>query len=120
MRKEAFSIWRGEGVRNFENDSQSHLKSVEWRRTFILVVLVEGERLMCVSEMRPGDKARVVGFEKGQRDYRQKLLSMGMTPGTEFSLTRVAPLGDPVEINVRGFSMSLRKSEADTLKVERF
>lgn len=74
---------------------------------------------MSIASMRPGDKAKVLGFEKGRRDYRQKLLSMGMVPGTEFALTRVAPLGDPVEISVRGYAMSLRKSEADMLKVER-
>ena len=72
-----------------------------------------------IATMQPGDQARIIGFEKGQRDYRQKLLSMGMVPGTEFSLTRVAPLGDPVEVSVRGFAMSLRKAEADMLKVER-
>jgi ferrous iron transport protein A len=43
---------------------------------------------------------------------------MGLTPGTEFTVIRVAPLGDPVEIRVRGFHLSLRKQEADTLIVE--
>ncbi|MDK9720002.1 MAG: ferrous iron transport protein A [Rhodospirillales bacterium] len=74
---------------------------------------------MSISTMSPGEKAKVVGFKKGQRDYRQKLLSMGLVPGTELSLTRVAPLGDPVEISIRGYAMSLRKAEADMLKVER-
>jgi len=69
--------------------------------------------------MKPGDRGRVIGFEPGRRDYRQKLLAMGMTPGTEFSLTRIAPLGDPIELSVRGFAMSLRRNEAETLKVER-
>ena len=44
---------------------------------------------------------------------------MGLTPGTEFSVTRLAPLGDPVEINVRGYAVSLRKDEAQLLRVER-
>ncbi|KAF0138245.1 MAG: ferrous iron transport protein A [Rhodospirillaceae bacterium] len=44
---------------------------------------------------------------------------MGLTPGTEFELTRVAPLGDPVEIRVRGMGLSLRKVEADMLMIER-
>lgn len=68
-----------------------------------------------------GQRARVVGFAKtdGGRAYRQKLLSMGLTPGTEFQVTRMAPMGDPVEILVRGFSLSLRKDEAATLLVER-
>ena len=43
---------------------------------------------------------------------------MGLTPGTEFTVIRVAPLGDPVEIQVRGFHLSLRKQEADTLIIE--
>ena len=44
---------------------------------------------------------------------------MGLTPGTELSVVRVAPLGDPVEIKVRGFSLSLRKDEADALQIEK-
>ena len=69
-------------------------------------------------EMPIGAKGKVVGFEKGQRAYRQKLLAMGLTPGSEFQVTRHAPLGDPVEINVRGFALSLRKAEAEALIVE--
>ena len=44
---------------------------------------------------------------------------MGLTPGTEFTVERLAPLGDPIEIRVRGYAMSLRKAEADMLEVER-
>ena len=44
---------------------------------------------------------------------------MGLTPGTCFTLKRLAPLGDPVEIEVRGFSLSLRKTEADAVRVRR-
>jgi ferrous iron transport protein A len=53
-----------------------------------------------------------------KKAYKQKLLAMGLTPGTEFTVTRVAPLGDPVEILVRGFKLSLRKDEAAALVVE--
>jgi ferrous iron transport protein A len=66
-----------------------------------------------------GHRARVRGFAKGEdRAYRQKLLAMGLTPGVEFLVTRVAPMGDPVEILLRGFSLSLRRDEAATLLVE--
>ncbi len=53
-----------------------------------------------------------------RKAYKKKLLAMGLTPGTEFTVTRVAPLGDPVEILVRGFKLSLRKDEAAALVVE--
>lgn len=73
---------------------------------------------MTLKEMAVGDQGRVTGFEEGGRSYRKKLLAMGLTPGTPFSVTRVAPMGDPVEIKVRGFKLSLRKDEAAAVKVE--
>jgi ferrous iron transport protein A len=72
-----------------------------------------------LGELVAGERGRVIGYRRGNRSYREKLLSMGLTPGTEFSVIRLAPLGDPVEINVRGYSVSLRKSEAQLLRVER-
>lgn len=72
-----------------------------------------------LKEMAVGDTGRVVGFGKIDKAYRKKLLSMGLTPGVEFSVTRFAPMGDPVEIKVRGFSLSLRKDEAQALLVEK-
>jgi ferrous iron transport protein A len=74
---------------------------------------------MTVKELCIGDRAKVLGFTEGGKAYRRKLLSMGLTPGTEISLERVAPMGDPVEIHVRGYSLSLRKHEADALSVEK-
>jgi ferrous iron transport protein A len=64
-----------------------------------------------------GQSGRIVGYERGSRAYREKLLSMGLTPGTHFTITRQAPMGDPIEMEVRGFKLSLRKGEAATLKV---
>ena len=49
--------------------------------------------------------------------YRAKLLALGLTRGTRIRLVNVAPLGDPVELEVRGFSLSLRKDEAAVLDV---
>lgn len=64
-----------------------------------------------------GSKLRVIGYEPTARDYKRKLLAMGLTPGTELRVTRHAPLGDPTEIEVRDFHLSLRKNEADALIV---
>ncbi|MCX7096437.1 MAG: FeoA family protein [Methylococcales bacterium] len=66
-----------------------------------------------------GDLGKIVGFEPSGKAYRKRLLAMGLTPGTEFSITRFAPMGDPVEIKLRGFSLTLRKAEAEILLIER-
>ncbi|MBS3964352.1 MAG: ferrous iron transport protein A [Methylomonas sp.] len=66
-----------------------------------------------------GDSGRIVGFDQTGGAYRKKLLAMGLTPGTEFTVTRFAPMGDPVEIKLRGFSLSLRKNEASVLLIEK-
>ncbi|MEE4379868.1 MAG: FeoA family protein [Candidatus Competibacteraceae bacterium] len=72
-----------------------------------------------LKNMAVGETGRVIGYGDCDKAYRKKLLSMGLTPGVEFSVTRYAPMGDPVEIKVRGFSLSLRKDEANVLLVEK-
>ncbi|HEX9778140.1 MAG TPA: FeoA family protein [Geopsychrobacteraceae bacterium] len=72
-----------------------------------------------LGQLSVGDKAIVKGFAAGKKEYRAKLLAMGLTKGIELVLTRVAPLGDPLEISVRGFALSLRKAEAAAVLVER-
>jgi Fe2+ transport system protein FeoA len=49
-----------------------------------------------LGDLKVGERGRVIGFEHGDIGHRQKLLSMGLTPGAEFAVMRVAPLGDPV------------------------
>jgi ferrous iron transport protein A len=72
-----------------------------------------------LGQLAVGDEATVSGFTKGAKEYRAKLLAMGLTKGVKLQVTRVAPLGDPLEISVRGFSLSLRKAEAAAVLVER-
>lgn len=72
-----------------------------------------------IAQLSQGEQARVVGFAEGSKAYRSKLLAMGLIPGTEFILKRIAPLGCPVELFVRGYSLSLRKDEATLLQIER-
>lgn len=75
-----------------------------------------------LKDLQVHQQGKVARFEQmddaTKKAYKQKLLAMGLTPGTEFTVTRVAPLGDPVEILVRGFKLSLRKEEAAALVVE--
>ena len=72
-----------------------------------------------LGQLSVGEKAVITGFAEGKKEYRAKLLAMGLTKGIKLQLTRVAPLGDPLEISVRGFSLSLRKAEASAVLIER-
>lgn len=72
-------------------------------------------RSMKVRDLKPGESAVISGYEKGNKEYRQKLLTMGLTRGKSVKLLKVAPMGDPVELEVREFNLSLRKAEADVL-----
>lgn len=75
--------------------------------------------MIAIKDLRVGDKAIIRGFRDCARHYRQKLLSMGLTPGSIIELIRVAPLGDPIQIVTRGFALSLRKAEANVLCLEK-
>jgi ferrous iron transport protein A len=72
-----------------------------------------------ITELTPGDKVRLIGFGTTDAQYRRRLLSLGVTSGTECSIVRVAPLGCPIQIEVRGTALTLRKEEANQLILER-
>lgn len=72
-----------------------------------------------IQNMKIGESGRIIGFGTTAKSYRKKLLAMGLTPGVEFQVSRYAPMGDPIEIKIRGFSLSLRKEEAAGLLIER-
>jgi Fe2+ transport system protein FeoA len=65
-----------------------------------------------------GQRGRVAGFDL-PAEQRQRLLEMGMTAGCEFEVVRFAPLGDPIELKVRGYHLSIRKHEAAGIRVAR-
>ena len=71
-----------------------------------------------LSALKIGEKGRVRGFELPP-EYRQRLLEMGLTVGVEFEVVRFAPMGDPIDIKVRGYHLSLRKKEASGVRIER-
>ena len=68
--------------------------------------------------LRRGQRAKIIGYRQGQLIYKQRLLAMGLLPGSTFEVLNVAPLGDPVAILIRGYTLSLRKQEADILRLE--
>ena len=71
------------------------------------------------NQLQLGESARVSGYGTMAKSYRSRLLVMGLTPNARFTIVRVAPLGCPVEIEVRGSYLSLRRDEASELQCER-
>lgn len=72
---------------------------------------------MLLKDLQPGAKGTIKGYSKSAGEYRRRLLMLGATPGTAFEVVRVAPLGDPVEIRVRGSFISVRQDEAAIMEV---
>ena len=60
----------------------------------------------------------IVSKLEGDKAYKRRIMDMGITKGTELYIRKVAPLGDPVEITVRGYELSLRKEDAGCVLVE--
>ena len=60
----------------------------------------------------------IIRFVAGDGKIRRRLFDMGVTPGTEVYLRKKAPLGDPIEITLRGYELTLRKTEADVVTME--
>lgn len=72
---------------------------------------------MLLSQLSPGDKATVRRL-RGAAEITFRLIEMGLVKGAEFEIVRRAPLGDPLELKLKGFLLSLRLSEAESVEVE--
>jgi Fe2+ transport system protein FeoA len=70
-----------------------------------------------LKDLKPGQKCKVVKV-RGRSQAGKRILEMGVTPGSVIELERVAPLGDPIDIKVKGYHLSLRKDEAEGIDVE--
>ena len=73
---------------------------------------------MQLKDMPIGSKGRIKGMKSGHPEYRRRLVMLGATPGATFEVIRVAPLGDPIELRVRGSAISVRRDEAEILEIE--
>ena len=73
--------------------------------------------LTTLKELRVGQSATVVKVH-GQGATRRRLMDMGLTPGVSVYIQKAAPLGDPIEITVRGYELSLRKADTEMIEVK--
>lgn len=73
---------------------------------------------MTMDELEIGTPSKIIAVN-GQGALRDRLLDMGLTPRTEVRIRKVAPMGDPIEITLRGYELTLRKEDAQMIEVER-
>ncbi|MCG9598147.1 ferrous iron transport protein A [Vibrio sp. Isolate25] len=73
---------------------------------------------MKLSDLTQGQKATITGFSELSSDVRKKLMVMGLLPQTPVTLIRKAPMGDPLQVEVRGVSLAVRTNIANAILVE--
>ena len=71
-----------------------------------------------LNEVKCGEQVTIVKLH-GDGALKRRIMDMGMTKGTSVIVRKVAPLGDPIEINVRGYELSLRKADAQMIEIQR-
>ncbi len=72
---------------------------------------------MTLKMVKPGTRV-IVQKLMGHGKVKRRLMDMGIVPGTEMEVQKIAPLGDPVEVKFKGYNLSLRREEADMVQVE--
>ena len=70
-----------------------------------------------LKELKVGDTARVVKLY-GEGAVKRRIMDMGLTKGVDVQIRKVAPLGDPIEVTVRGYELSIRKADAEMIEVD--
>ena len=73
--------------------------------------------MMTLKQAKIGETVKVVKLH-GEGAIKRRIMDMGITRGTEIYIRKVAPLGDPIEVTVRGYELSLRKADADMIEIE--
>jgi ferrous iron transport protein A len=72
--------------------------------------------MVTLRDIKPGKTVKVAKLH-GEGPLKQRIMAMGITRNTEILVRKAAPLGDPVEVNVRGYELSLRKADIDIIEV---
>ena len=71
---------------------------------------------MTLDKIKPGQTATIASL-RGDGAVKRRIMDMGLTKGTEVTVRKIAPLGDPIELTVRGYELSIRKDEAAAIEV---
>lgn len=73
---------------------------------------------MVLSELKVGDRAKIVKLNVENREIRRHLLDMGLTRGVEVKVKKIAPVGDPIDIELRDYELCISKSDLNQIEVE--
>ena len=74
-------------------------------------------KMKTLKESKVGDTVKVVKLH-GEGAVKRRIMDMGLTKGVDVQIRKVAPLGDPIEVTVRGYELSIRKADAEMIEVE--
>ena len=70
-----------------------------------------------LNDLRPGESGIILRLA-GEGALKRRLVDMGLTPGVRITMRKTAPLGDPIEVNIRGYELSLRRADAKEIVIE--
>lgn len=73
---------------------------------------------MVLSELKVGDRAKIVKLNVENKEIRRHLLDMGLTRGVEVKVKKIAPVGDPIDIELRDYELCISKSDLNQIEVE--
>jgi Fe2+ transport system protein FeoA len=76
------------------------------------------QKLKKLSEMKVGEEGKIKSIDPNAGSLKKRLLDMGCVSGSKIIVKKLAPLGDPIEIIIKNYSLSLRKNEAESIEVE--
>ncbi len=73
---------------------------------------------MNLSTLKPGQKGKILKLDSSIGPIRRRLMDMGVIPGETVTVEKIAPMGDPIEVTVKSYNLSLRKNEAKGIEIE--
>ncbi len=80
--------------------------------------IVEGE-IVSLSLLKRGEQGKVISLQNDNKALRRRLLDMGITKGVKIEIKKIAPLGDPIDVKLRGYELCLRKADMAEIMVEK-
>jgi ferrous iron transport protein A len=73
---------------------------------------------MNLSNLKPGQQGKILKLDSSIGPVRRRLMDMGVIPGEMIKVEKIAPMGDPIEVTVKSYNLSLRKNEAKGIEIE--